>query len=51
MHTWYCPAGTFAANSRAEFRVPVMTLASVSFCNTVTWLPGGGGAVTVLDHP
>ena len=42
MHTWYCPAGTFAANSRAGFRVPVMTLVSVPFCSTFTWLPDSG---------
>src|SRR5580700_5231050 len=28
-HTWYCPAGTLAVNSRAEFRVPDATLVSV----------------------
>ena len=39
MHAWYCPAGTFAANSRAEFREPDATLASVPFCSTFTGLP------------
>ena len=39
MHTWYCPAGTFAANSRAEFRDPDATVASVPLCSTFTGLP------------
>ena len=38
-HTWYCPAGTFTANSRAEFRVPDTTLVSVPSASTFTWLP------------
>ena len=38
-HTWYCPAGTFAANSRAEFRAPDTTLVSVPSARTFTGLP------------
>src|SRR5580692_484158 len=38
-HTWYCPAGTFAENSRAEFSAPDTTLVSVPFFSTFTWLP------------
>src|SRR5438067_8455369 len=42
MHTWYCPAGTLEANSRAGFRVPVTTLVSVPVCSTFTAVPGSG---------
>src|SRR5690242_3543098 len=42
MHTWYCPAGTLEANSRAGLRVPVTTLVSVPVCSTFTWVPGSG---------
>ena len=38
-HTWYWPAGTFAANSRAGFSAPVTTLVSVPSFSTFTWLP------------
>src|SRR5262249_6590589 len=42
MHTWYCPAGTLEANSRAGLREPVTTLVSVPVCSTFTWVPGSG---------
>ena len=51
MHTWYFPAGTFAANSRAGFRVPDATLASVPFCSTFTGLPDDAQAVVALLGP